>query len=191
MTTSWVLIAKIIVLKDCPSSNGGISTKGTFKVAMLSSPSQEPSLARQDILAAAHGVGRPGYGNAGRQIKLFSNHVEVKLDHGMIYHYDGIYLSSFSRRINLHIFPMRCHDIVGWCLTSRRTARPLTALSQPSPPLVRNRVMRCDQSHKTFRLSMPCKPRSKVVFLSSLGYTTGERIYSHRLTSDSNPGLAR
>jgi hypothetical protein len=107
--TTWVLIAKTIVPKDCPSSNGGNSKKGTVKVAMLSNRFQEPSLARQDILAAVYdqaiGVGRPGYGNAGRRIKLFSNHIEVKLDHGMIYHYDSIYLSSFPRRINLHFFP--------------------------------------------------------------------------------------
>jgi hypothetical protein len=99
---------------------------------MLSNRFQEPSLARQNILAAVYdqtiGVGRPGYGNAGRRIKLFSNHIELKLDSGMFYHYDGIYLSSFPRRINLTFFPVCCHDIVGWCLTSWRTARPLIAL---------------------------------------------------------------
>ncbi|KAI0289730.1 argonaute-like protein [Russula brevipes] len=74
---------------------------------MLSKWSQKPSLARQDILAAAHdqaiGVGRPGYGTEGRQIKLFSNHVEVKFDHGMIYHYDGIYLEMRSIAQNFKV----------------------------------------------------------------------------------------
>jgi hypothetical protein len=41
----------------------------------------------------AIGVRRRKYGNAGRFIKLCSNHVEVKLDQGTLYHYDGMYLS--------------------------------------------------------------------------------------------------
>ena len=41
----------------------------------------------------ATGVKRRKYGNAGRLIKLCSNHVEVKLDQGTLYHYDGMYLS--------------------------------------------------------------------------------------------------
>lgn len=40
----------------------------------------------------AIGVKRQQYGNAGELIKLRSNHVEVKLDQGTIYHYDGKYL---------------------------------------------------------------------------------------------------
>jgi hypothetical protein len=50
------------------------------------------------LLPAPHvqaiGVRRPGYGNSGQWIKLKSNHVEVTLDQGTIYHYDGMYLSS-------------------------------------------------------------------------------------------------
>src|SRR6267142_2185101 len=48
-------------------------------------------------LPAAHvealGVKRPGYGNRGQWIALESNHVEVKLSKGIIYHYDGMCLS--------------------------------------------------------------------------------------------------
>ena len=44
----------------------------------------------------ATGEKRKQYGNAGRVIKLRSNHVEVKLDQGTIYQYDGKYLSYFS-----------------------------------------------------------------------------------------------
>ena len=40
----------------------------------------------------AIGVKRRQYGNAGELIKLRSNHVEVKLDQGTVYHYDGMYL---------------------------------------------------------------------------------------------------
>jgi hypothetical protein len=43
----------------------------------------------------ATGIKRREYGNAGRVIKLCSNHVEVKLDQGTLYHYDGMYLSYF------------------------------------------------------------------------------------------------
>jgi hypothetical protein len=42
----------------------------------------------------AIGVRRPRCGNSGQWIKLKSNHVEVTLDQGTIYHYDGMYLSS-------------------------------------------------------------------------------------------------
>jgi len=41
----------------------------------------------------ATGVKRRGFGNAGRTIKLRSNHVEVKLDQVALFHYDGVYLS--------------------------------------------------------------------------------------------------
>jgi hypothetical protein len=40
----------------------------------------------------ATGVKRRKYGNAGRIVKLRSNHVEVKLDQKMLYHYDGMYV---------------------------------------------------------------------------------------------------
>ncbi|KAN0109848.1 argonaute-like protein [Russula decolorans] len=46
----------------------------------------------------ATGVKRRKYGNAGRLIKLCSNHVEVKLDQGTLYHYDGMYLSHSTAR---------------------------------------------------------------------------------------------
>jgi hypothetical protein len=47
----------------------------------------------QPIIFRPLGVKRPGYGNRGMRVPLESNHVEVKLDGRMIYHYDGKYLS--------------------------------------------------------------------------------------------------
>jgi hypothetical protein len=47
----------------------------------------------QPIIFRPLGVKRPGYGNRGMRVPLESNHVEVKLNGGMIYHYDGKYLS--------------------------------------------------------------------------------------------------
>lgn len=49
----------------------------------------------------AIGVKRPGYGNRGEWISVVSNHVEVRLDQdqGYIYHYDGMYLSSFRKDV--------------------------------------------------------------------------------------------
>ena len=41
----------------------------------------------------AIGVKRQQYGNAGRLIKLRSNHIEIKLNPGTVHHYDGMYLS--------------------------------------------------------------------------------------------------
>jgi hypothetical protein len=43
----------------------------------------------------ATGVKRRKYVNTGRVIKLRSNHVEVKLDQGNLYHYGGMYPSYF------------------------------------------------------------------------------------------------
>jgi hypothetical protein len=57
----------------------------------------------------ATGVKRRKYGNAGRVIKLRSNHVEVKLDQKTIFHYDGMYLSySWEDKWLKNI----CHDPV-------------------------------------------------------------------------------
>ena len=51
---------------------------------------------RTDLLPAEHveatGVKRRKFGNAGRVIRLRSNHIEVKLDQKMLYQYDGMYL---------------------------------------------------------------------------------------------------
>jgi hypothetical protein len=41
---------------------------------------------------AATGVRRRQYGNAGRSIKLISNHFEFKFDQKTLYHYDGMYI---------------------------------------------------------------------------------------------------
>lgn len=55
----------------------------------------------------ATGEKRKQYGNAGRVIKLRSNHVEVKLDQGTLYQYDGKYLSYFSvdRQLMISLVP--------------------------------------------------------------------------------------
>ena len=54
------------------------------------------SAGRTGPLPADHiqaiGVKRQQYGNAGRFIKLRSNHIEVELKPGMVYHYDGMYV---------------------------------------------------------------------------------------------------
>jgi len=61
------------------------------------------SSGRTGPLPAEHikaiGVKRRKYGNKGKVIKLRSNHVEVKLSQGSLYHYDGMYL-SYSREDN-------------------------------------------------------------------------------------------
>ena len=46
----------------------------------------------------ATGVKGRKYVNTGRVIKFRSNHVEVKLDQGYLYHYDGMYLSHSRGR---------------------------------------------------------------------------------------------
>ena len=51
----------------------------------------------QLIIFRPLGVKHPGYGNRRMQVPLESNHVEVKLDGRMIYHYDGKYLSFTFR----------------------------------------------------------------------------------------------
>ena len=59
----------------------------------------------QPSLPAAHveatGVRRPGFGNAGTPIRLYSNHVEVQLNLGMIYQYDGTSNSSLRREYGI------------------------------------------------------------------------------------------
>jgi hypothetical protein len=60
------------------------------------------SMGRTGPLPAEHveatGLKRRKFGNAGRVVKLRSNHVEVKLDQGYLYHYDGMYLSHSRGR---------------------------------------------------------------------------------------------
>jgi hypothetical protein len=77
---------------------------------LLSLPTLSSS--RTGPLPAEHieatGVKRRKYGDAGRVIKLRSNHVEVKLDQGTLY-YDGMYLSySWEDKWLKNV----CHDPV-------------------------------------------------------------------------------
>lgn len=55
----------------------------------------------------AIGVKRRQYGNAGKVIKLRSNHVEVQLNQGTVYHYDGMYLLFLRRQMT--------YESIFWC----------------------------------------------------------------------------
>jgi hypothetical protein len=75
-------------------AGGDVVEAGSYPLLTQAFPTL--SSGRTGLLPAEHieaiGVKRRKYGNAGRVIKLRSNHVEVKLDQGMLYHYDGMYL---------------------------------------------------------------------------------------------------
>ena len=79
---------------------GGERGRGRSRGAGAGAPAGSPP-----PLPAVHveavGVKRPGYGNRGDWISVVSNHVEVRLDQdqGYIYHYDGMYLSSFRKDV--------------------------------------------------------------------------------------------
>lgn len=45
----------------------------------------------------AIGVRRPGPGTAGRQLEVITNNFAIEFDQGTIHHYDGMYLSFFSK----------------------------------------------------------------------------------------------
>src|SRR6266702_4234083 len=73
-------------------SGGGGFSRGGYRGRGGALPTGGPS-GPPPPLPAAHvepiGSRRPGYGNAGTPIRLYSNHVAVELAQGMIYHYDG------------------------------------------------------------------------------------------------------
>ena len=46
----------------------------------------------------AVGVKRPGHGTAGRMVEIYTNHFAANLDQGIIHHYDGMRLSSYSEK---------------------------------------------------------------------------------------------
>ena len=76
-------------------AGGDVVEAGSYPLSTQALPTL--SIGRTGPLPAAHieatGVRRRKYGNAGRLIKLRSNHVEVKLDQGMLFQYDGMYQS--------------------------------------------------------------------------------------------------
>ena len=82
------------------ATRGGERGRGRGRGAGAGAPAGSPP-----PLPAVHveaiGVKRPGYGNRGEWISVVSNHVEVRLDQdqGYIYHYDGMYLSSFRKDV--------------------------------------------------------------------------------------------
>ena len=42
------------------------------------------------------GVRRKDFGQAGRQIQVYTNHYEVDIPRGTIYHYDGVYSNPIT-----------------------------------------------------------------------------------------------
>jgi hypothetical protein len=86
---------------------GGYPPRGappTRAIPTTGGPAVERSL-----IPAAHvkaiGVKRPGQGTAGRKIEVFTNNFVTELNQGTIYHYDGRYLSFFSKRFTEQGFP--------------------------------------------------------------------------------------
>ncbi|KAH9992243.1 argonaute-like protein [Russula compacta] len=79
------------VICDGPSTDESKRTSVTVTVAMLSDEFRQLPI----------GVKRPGYGYAGRKIKVYSNHFEVKLgvDQETVYHYDAILPDDENRSI--------------------------------------------------------------------------------------------
>ena len=75
--------SRTISLLDCPSAIESNSGMVTVKVAMLSDEFRELCLPRQGTFAT-------------QKIKVYSNHVEVKLDQKTVHHYDGTCWVSFS-----------------------------------------------------------------------------------------------
>ncbi|KAH9023196.1 argonaute-like protein [Lactarius hengduanensis] len=84
---------------------GGFGNRGRGGVLPAGGPSLSVGHAGPPPLPAAQveaiGARRPGYGNAGDPIRLFSNHVAVELAQGMIYHYDGTSNLSSSLEVIL------------------------------------------------------------------------------------------
>ena len=66
---------------------GGFLAGGPPAGGPVGHPGSSSSLLAPHVEAV--GVPRPSYGNAGTLIRLYSNHVEVQLTQGLIYHYDG------------------------------------------------------------------------------------------------------
>jgi eukaryotic translation initiation factor 2C len=66
------------------------------------------SAGRTGPLPAEHvqaiGVKRRGYGNAGKLVRLRSNHIEVNLKQGTVYHYDGKYLLYSCEEVTYESF---------------------------------------------------------------------------------------
>jgi hypothetical protein len=61
-----------------------------------------PPAVPRTLAPASHvravGVKRPGHGTAGRMVEIFTNHFAAELNQGMIYHYDGMPLPSYSEK---------------------------------------------------------------------------------------------
>ena len=79
-----------------PRGGRGGPPRGGAPMPIIGGPAVQRSL-----IPAAHvkaiGVKRPGQGTAGRQIEVFTNNFATQLNQGTIYHYDGRYLSFFSK----------------------------------------------------------------------------------------------
>ena len=84
---------RTIPLLDCPSSIESNNEMVTVRVAMLSDGFRKRDLPRQGTLAM-------------RKIKVYSNHVEVKLDPATIHHYDGTCWLPVMKARDLPMFSM-------------------------------------------------------------------------------------
>ncbi|KAH9970612.1 hypothetical protein BGW80DRAFT_1446937 [Lactifluus volemus] len=116
--------------------------------------SHRETLQIPDVHIQAIGEKRKGYGTAAeRRVRVITNHVEVKLDQGFIYHYDGMYNSPFLRRRVTYRFFWRI--IVMQLLFYQR---------------------RIDQLPETIESFKLCKPRSKAAFHTAW-YEDGSREY--------------
>ena len=71
---------------------GGFPAGGPPAGGPVARAGSSPSLPAPHVEAV--GVPRPSYGSAGTSTRVISNHVEVQLTQGMIYHYDGASSSS-------------------------------------------------------------------------------------------------
>ena len=75
---------------------GGAPSRGGAPIPITGGPAVQRSLVPAAHVAAI-GVKRPGQGTGGRPIEVFTNNFVAELNQGTIYHYDGMFLSFFSK----------------------------------------------------------------------------------------------
>lgn len=80
-----------------PPPRGGTPPRGGGAFRGGGGPAVARTLAPASHVKAV-GVKRPGHGTAGRIVEIFTNHFAASLDQGIIYHYDGMRLSSYSEK---------------------------------------------------------------------------------------------
>lgn len=81
-----------------PTRGGRGGARGGRGVGPVITPARAPAGRPGLPDASAHittvGVKRTAFGSSGRAIQVSTNHFEVKIPEGSIYHYDGAFLSS-------------------------------------------------------------------------------------------------